>query len=120
MANEISVTISASVDKGNLKSVFSPGSIFYDQTGNGGPSPGSISVGTTEESTTFPELTNSGWLFMRNTDDTNYVEWGFSAGTYGGVLEPNGVACFKATSSATLYMKANTAACIVQVLCHEA
>lgn len=87
----------------------------FDQAAQGGPTPGFITVGTTEESTAFPELTTEGWLFMKNLDATNYVQWGFSTGVYGGRMEPGEIAMFRMEPSLTLYLKANTAACKVLV-----
>lgn len=116
MANEIQITAGISVRKGNL--VFQEPAVGYstNMTGTGGPTPGFISVGTTEESTTFPELTNEGWLFMKNLDTTNFVQWGFSTAVYGGRLKAGETAGpFRMEPGLTLYLKANTAACRVLV-----
>lgn len=83
----------------------------FNQAAQGGPTPGFITAGTSEESTAFPELTTEGWLFMKNLDGTNFVQWGFSTGVYGGRLEPGEIAMFRMEPSLTLYLKANTAAC---------
>jgi hypothetical protein len=120
MANEIKVTAGISVNNGN--SVFSQAakSKSFDQAAIGGPTPGAMSVGTTEESTTFPELTTEGWLYLQNNDATNYVQWGFSTGVYGGRLKAGESALFRMEPALTLYLKANTAACNVLVYGFEA
>jgi hypothetical protein len=121
MANEISVS-------GRLKVVNASGVPYFDrvistkqftQAAIGGPTPGYLSIGTTEESTAFTELTTEGWLIMENLDTTNYVEWGFSTGVYGGRLEAGEFAIFRTNPALTLYLKANTAACKVLVNCLE-
>ncbi len=119
MANEITVTSGIAVRKSNL--VFEQASVSkqYDMTGSGGPTPGFLTIGTSEESTAFPELSTLGWLFMQNLDATNYIEWGFSTGVYGGKLEPGEMAQFRLKPGATLFLKANTAACKCQVYAFE-
>ena len=81
------------------------------QAVEGGPTPGYVTIGTSEESEAFSELSTEGWLLMENLDDTNYVEWGFSTGVYGGRLEAGEAALFRLNPSSTLYLRANTAAC---------
>lgn len=116
MANEITITSGIQVRKANLISDVIPFSKQIDMTGSGGPTPGTISVGTSEVNTAFPELTTEGMLWMRNLDATNYVEWGFSTGVYGGKMKPGEPAGpFRMKPGLTLYLKANTAACKVQI-----
>ena len=115
MANEITVTTGISVLNGNSSFHQQTKTKAIDQAAIGGPSPGAISVGTAEESTAFPELTTEGWLFMQNNDATNYVQWGFSTGVYGGRLKAGESALFRMEPGLTLYLKANTAACNVLV-----
>jgi len=115
MANEIRVTAGISVNNGNSSFSFPSKSKSIDQAAIGGPTPGAISVGTSEESTAFPELTTEGWLYMQNNDATNYVQWGFSTGVYGGRLKAGECALFRMEPALTLYLKANTAACNVLV-----
>jgi hypothetical protein len=115
MANEI--TASAAFRVVNGFSIFEQParSVSVTQTAKGGPTPGAISVGTSEESTTFPELTTEGWIFMQNNDTTNYVQWGFSTGVYGGRIKAGEFAMFRMEPALTLYLIANTAACNVLV-----
>jgi hypothetical protein len=115
MANEITVTTGIGVLNGNSSFQQQTKTKSIDQAAIGGPTPGAISVGTSEESTAFPELTTEGWLYLQNNDATNYVQWGFSTGVYGGRLKAGESALFRMEPSLTLYLKANTAACNVLV-----
>lgn len=120
MANEISVSVDVSLTKGNLsRRVTTRKSI--DQTGNG-VYHNTVSVGTTEESiATFGDITTEGLMYLRNLDTTNYVQWGFSTTVYGGRMAPGMVAGpFQAEPGLTLFLKANTAACLVEVFVAEA
>jgi len=111
MANEISITLGMTVSKSNLAFKWDQTTTTWDMTGTGGPTPGYITVGTSEESTAFPELGTLGWFFMKNLDSTNYVQWGFSTTVYGGRIKAGETAGpFRLEPGATLYLKANTAA----------
>ena len=78
------------------------------------------SIGTSEESITFTDIATNGWAMLTNMDSTNYVEWGFSTGVYGGKMKAQESAGpFRVNAGATLYLKANTAACRVRVVMYE-
>jgi len=114
MADEISVTIRFDCENGN----YSPGQISnsnlnFDQTAVGAAE-GVQAIGTSEESLSTGDLSTYGWLYLRNLDDTNYVQVGFSTGVYGIRLEAGEPALFRTEPAATVYLKANTAACDVQ------
>lgn len=117
MADEIRIAASMSVDNGNLSFSQNYGTKSYDQTNVGGPSPGMKEIGITEETESFSELTTPGWCTIQNLDSTNFVEWGFSTGVYGGKLMAGETAGpFRINSaSTTLYLKADTAACRVVI-----
>jgi hypothetical protein len=119
MANEISVNLSLKVTNGNLTETIATGTKLFDQTAVGGPTPGYVNVGTTEETIAFGELSTQGYLFLQNLDVTNYVRWGFGTGAYGGRLEPGEFAMFRLNPGTTLYLIANTAACKVTVKAFE-
>lgn len=119
MANEISLTSGVQVRKGSLISDVVPFVKQITMNGSGGPTPGTVSIGTSEYSTSFPELTTEGILWMRNLDDTNYIEWGFSTGVYGGKMKPGEPAEFRMKPGLTLYLKANTAPCKCQIYGYE-
>lgn len=115
MANEITATFGLNVSGGPM---LAPGTVQVsgDWVATQGDALINQLVGTTEESFTFTDITTNGWIHMYNTDATNYVEWGFSTGVYGGKMMPGGRAQFFLKPSATIYVKANTAACRVRCL----
>lgn len=120
MANEISISARLRVANGNLNFDYQTGNLLFDQTAAGGPTPGFLTIGTTEESVAFGELSTLGWLLMRNIDATNYVQWGFATGAYGGRMEAGEPAGpFRLEPGSTLYLKANAAACKVLVYALE-
>lgn len=121
MADEITVTSQLRCINSQLS--FDTGMVRLSdtQTAVGGPTPGYMTIGTTEESTAFPELSTEGWLWMKNLDSTNYVQWGFATGVYGGRMKAGETAGpFRMEPGLTLYLKANTAACKVLVYGLEA
>ena len=76
MANEITLTGTASVSNGNFKFTWRPGSLSVDQT-NGLVSGGVQTIGTSEETVSISgDLTSYGYMFVRNLDDTNFIEIG--------------------------------------------
>lgn len=111
MADEITVQTLLQVRNGQLQETLAYPATTFTQAAVGGPTPGYVTIGTVEESITFSELTTLGWLEMRNLDTTNYVEWGFSTGVYGGRMEAKEPALFRLNPGTTLYLRANTAAC---------
>ena len=120
MANEIQVSAKLKVANGASVFEYSTGSMLVNQSVQGGPTPGYLTIGITEESETFSELSVLGWLIMRNLDPTNFVEWGFSTGVYGGRMEPGESAGpFRLKPGTTLYLKADTAPCRVLVYALE-
>lgn len=77
------------------------------------------SVGTTEEE--LPQgadLGTPGYVFIKNLDSTNYVEIGSTTGVYDIKLLAGEVALYR-HNSATLYGKANSAACLVEYIIIE-
>lgn len=120
MANEITVQSSIRVANGNLSDQFDIGSKSYTQTAVGGPTPGYVTIGTTEEELALAELSTKGWCVMQNLDATNYVQWGFSAGVYGGRMRAGETAGPFRLDGTSLFLKANTAACKVLVKAYEA
>jgi hypothetical protein len=118
MAGEITVGAYFRVVNANLRDEFSIGNQTVDQAASGGPTPGYFTLGTSEEAIAFGELSTKGWCVIHNLDATNYIEWGFATGVYGGKLKP-GEACVFRLNNTSLYMRANTAACKVIVKGYE-
>lgn len=114
MANEITVTLRMGCINGNFNpGTISASSLQYDQAAAGAAS-GIQAIGTSEETLSTGDLTTYGWLYIRNLDATNYVQLGFSTGVYGIRLEAGEPAMFRTEPAATVYLKADTAACNVQ------
>lgn len=121
MADEIKITQSVRLVKSALKHEFTPpqlsltmtGSLVYDLT---------TSVGTAEETAgpTFGDIGTEGLCIIYNLDPANYVQVGFATGVYGMRLRGAGApAIFFLEPNATVYLKANTAACNVRVIVYE-
>lgn len=117
MANEITITLSASVANSYFKSSFQPGSIQLNQTAIGGHMP-IVSVGTSEEALTFGDISTLGYVALRNLDTTNYVDIGPESG--GAMvamirLKAGNVAIMRLKPGITVRAQANTAAVKLQV-----
>lgn len=104
---------------------FTSGRIELTQATSGGGNPGIVSVGTSEETISFGDVT-PGLVMLYNLDATNYVEWGVATGVYPFRLRPKltatnyGVPNLVYINSGTIYIRANTAACKVLVLGYTA
>ena len=121
MANEIKILQSLRLLKSTLKNEFTPpqlsltmtGSLVYDVT---------TSVGTAEETAgpSFGDIGTEGFCVIYNLDSTNYVQVGFATTVYGMRLRgASAPAMFFLEPNATIYLKANTAACNVRVIVYE-
>ena len=119
MAGTIRINLQVDVANGNFLDSVSVSNKSFVQDNPGGGNPGTLSIGTSEESVALSELGTQGWLFMQNLDDTNYVRWGFATTVYGGRLEPGEVALFRLNPGSTLYMISNSAACRVNIRAFE-
>jgi hypothetical protein len=111
MANEITVSMSIRVVNGNANEAINVSSKQFTQAAVGGPAPGYVTVGTTEETISTSEIGTLGWCFMQNLDATNYVRVGFSTGVYGIRLEAGEPALFRLNPGSTIYAIANTGNC---------
>jgi len=122
MANEITIQLSMSRQHATVAAdnhTFPSLRSQYTQTGTG-QDDRKHTIGTTEESITFTDIGTNGYVLTHNLDSTNYVEWGFSTGVYGGKMKAGETAGpFRMNPGATLYLKANTAACKVRVIHYE-
>ena len=120
MANEITLDQRLRLANGALFDDNNPGRIQVNQTAQGKFSV-VLSIGTTEESTTFTDITTPGICYLKNLDTTNYVQWGRATGSYVGRLTANDIpACFRLDNgTTTLFLRANTAACKVLITVYE-
>ena len=114
MANEISVTIGATVTNGYLRQTSATQTRQFNQTT---ARAGSIcqDVGTTEESVTFGDGV-PGYIVATNLDTTNFCSLRFVTGGANAIkLQANGgQACFELGAGVSLFAIANTAACKVK------
>ena len=121
MANEITVNVGMSrqhatntVDKHSIPIARSQ----YTQTGTG-QSDTKPSIGTSEEAAAFVDIATNGWIYMQNMDTTNYVEWGTTGAYIGRMRAQETAGPFRLNAGATLYLRANTAACRVRIVMYE-
>lgn len=112
MANEIRVSASMSVSNGALISNGAANTQQYDQASPVAPGPGGMNIGTSEETIDFGDIT-PGWTEITNLDLSNHVDFGFSSGVYGITVPAQATVVFKMADGATMYAKADTAACEV-------
>ena len=112
MADEISYSGSLTCSNNNLEfSVVE--SFLADQTTLGGPSPGTLEIGTTYEAISTTDITNKGFAFFKNLDATNFVEIGLDVSStfYPFIkLLPGQSAIVPLSPAVSLYGRANTAA----------
>lgn len=115
MANEISVSFGMSVLNGSLSVTIPSSTVRINQSTARGGGPGTVDVGTTEETISFGDIV-PGVVSIKNLDDTNYVEFGSATGDYLIRLAAGQTAHYTQAPSKTLYAKANTASVKVQII----
>lgn len=121
MADEIKIQQSVRLTKGAMKHEFTPSQLSLSQTG-ALVYDNTVSVGTTEETAgpSFGDIGTEGLCVVYNLDTTNYVQVGFATTVYGMRLRgASAPAIFFLEPNATLYLKANTAACNVRIIVYE-
>lgn len=72
-------------------------------------------VGTTEESVNLVDVASVEEVVIQNLDATNYVDVGCVTNVYSIRVPAGRIALFKPTANA-LFLRANTAACLVRVV----
>lgn len=115
MANEISISASLSFRKGTAGDALYAEDLSVTMTGNRYLK-GRQSVGTSEEALVLGEVPAGGWLMLKNTDATNYVQVRAKAGETPFARMRAGEPCgpFRLDASAVPTLQANTAACLVE------
>ena len=124
MANEIKVTAKMSCTNGNfIVPALGSSEQSITQTTLGGGVPGYVSIGTgAEEDIVTTDVGTLGWVWMKNLDSTNYIQWGPKSG---GVMVPVGrlkageAVVLRLEPGITLRMTANTGACKLQIIVLE-
>lgn len=117
MANELTLRASLSFSKSGAQVQRSEG-ITVSVTGDAFTHE-TQSVGTSEEQLAQgADLGTPGYVLVINHDTTNYVEVGSTTGVYDIKLLAGEFALYR-HNSATVYAKANTAACLVEYIIIE-
>ena len=120
MADEIRMNLNVSVRKESAsfdKQILKTNKTF-NQTGVGGPSPGRVSVPTSDTVISLAGLSTPGLVCITNHDTTNYVEFGPTSG--GAIVKmikiPAGsTAVFFLAAGVVLRGIANTGACVCSI-----
>lgn len=121
MANELQVTASLVYSKpvATLGTV----SLAVTESGNvsrqiditsGRKASAAQSIGTAEEQFSVVDVSSVRYFLIQNLDATNFVQVGTATGAYSIKLLPGDVALFPPNASA-LFLKADTAACLVSI-----
>ena len=114
MANEITTSVSVKCVNGNFRFEKKVANKRSDQTNVGGGGPGTIMVGTDEESV---DMAGYRFVWIDNLDKDNFVLLGFSADQYSLRLRPDGPPMLlELEEGQSLFMRADTAECPVDVL----
>jgi len=118
MANELRVQFSLEYNKSNTK--LSKNISNYVTVSGTRPLLHRQSIGTSEESLAAGDVSTPGFLFIRNLDSSNYVEYSRSSGTptgsYVNKLKAGEFAFHRVSGTDALYAKANTAAVDVEYI----
>lgn len=117
MANELTVGISLTYSKTGVSETLSLSRQADINTG--AVAKATQTIGTVEEQFALVDVADARYIVVQNLDATNFVQVGTAAGAYSIKLKPNDFALFPPNANA-LYLKADTAACKVQILAVEA
>ena len=123
MADEFTTTFTMSLSNGEIADSISVRFGKYDQSAEGYSS-GTFTVGTSEEAISFnSDISSEGFLFIRNADDTNWVEYGPESGgvmvSFGKILAQEW-SWLRLKPAVVLRMKANSAPVRVELRLYEA
>ena len=72
-------------------------------------------IGTAEEQVALVDITSVEEVVVQNLDATNFVEVGSATGVYSIKVKAGRIALFQPAANA-LFIKANTAACLVRIV----
>lgn len=115
MASEITLTGGIRVDLTGRSRSMLPTAKRFNQSGSV-VYHNDHAIGTTEENiTSLGDITLPALVMLRNADATNYVEAGFATAVYPIALPPGMWSTIVLKSGQSLFLKANTAACVVEV-----
>lgn len=121
MANEITLSASLVLNKSGQSISGTVSGLAITQSGTNNI--GSVqNIGTTSEALSFGDVATPGYLFLKNLDSTNFVNFDLNnpavAGTSFCKLLPGECALIP-TRQTAIYAKADTAACDVYVILLE-
>lgn len=114
MANEITTIVGLRVNNGLLQLTVPTQTAQYTNTVARAGGPGTQSVGTSQETVSFGDITPS-HVMMTNLDLTNFVRYGTVTGNLGLIIPARGSQLISVLAGETLYVQADTAACLVQI-----
>jgi hypothetical protein len=113
MADEFRLTITGTLTNGDFNDTLPAGSYSIDQAAIGRG--GSVqTIGTTVggDIVVFGDVATAGYLYLKNLDDTNFVEYGPDTGGDAmqamGKLKPGEPAILRMSPGVVLYAKADT------------
>lgn len=123
MANELQLTLGVTFANAALKDNVASSTLNVTQTTLGFHAP-VVSVGSgAEEDLSVGDIGTLGWIYLKNLDTANYVQWGPKSGgsmVAVGRLKFGEFAIFRLEPGITLRWIANTAAVKVLVKLYEA
>lgn len=114
MANELSISLNLNYAGGAVAEAVAL-QVFQDIATLRATKANPQIIGTTEEQFDLVDVSAPAYFFVRNQDADNFVEVGVATGVYPIELKPGQFAIFPPKTDA-LYLKADTAACPVQIL----
>jgi hypothetical protein len=116
MANELSYSISATETKNGVTFSKSFTSLLASVSGDS-PISNLQTIGTSDETLDIGDISTVGFIFAKNLDSTNYVQIGYTSGTYFGRLKPGEACGIRLDASVTaVHAKANTGAIKLEYL----
>lgn len=114
MATTLTLTINTSVALTALSRNYT-GSISITDTASGGIL--RQTIGTSDEVLIVGDVATNGYFYAKNADVTNYLELGYTSGTYFAKLKAGEACVFRLGSGVTvsaIHAKANTGACVLE------
>lgn len=121
MANEISISAQLSANKSSTQVASGSQSKSVDMAGDQMIANVQI-IGTSAEALSLVDVTVGGYLFVRNMDATNFVQLALDSAVATQIfakLKPSEFCLFRPPAGATIYAKADTANCNLQVVAVE-
>lgn len=117
MSNELTLSAYLRVEKGSFVFERSIQQLLATMTGNA-VAHKVVSIGTSKESVGLDDVATPGYVLLLNLDAANYVVYGADADSPFGKLKAGEVALLR-MAGGTLSLKADTSACLVEVVVIE-